>query len=153
MSTPKRGPAHRRPGGGYGPIPTPSGRWPPGADHPARRLQAGRFLSGFPLAIRGSNGVASCWEFTRPKSRSIVAVSAFCPTRGGFVMAMELPDEVVSYQYQSLLAPAVEDWTPAAELRARHFLPTQHLKDLSPRLMQCRSQVAAHREMRNGQTA
>jgi glucose-6-phosphate isomerase len=66
-------------------------------------------------------------------------------------MAMELPDEVVSYQYQSLLAPAVEDWTPAAELRARHFLPAQHLKDLSPRLMQCRSQVAADREMRNVQ--
>ena len=66
-------------------------------------------------------------------------------------MAMELPDEVVSYQYQSLLSPAVEDWTPAAELRARHFLPAQHLKDLSPRLMQCRSQVAADREMRNVQ--
>ena len=50
-------------------------------------------------------------------------------------MAMELPDEVVSYQYQSLLAPAVEEWTPAAELRARHFLAAQRLKDLSPRLI------------------
>jgi glucose-6-phosphate isomerase len=67
-------------------------------------------------------------------------------------MAMELPDEVVSYQYQSLLAPAVEQWTPAAELRARHFLSGQRLKDLAPRLMQCRSQVAADREMRNVQT-
>jgi glucose-6-phosphate isomerase len=66
-------------------------------------------------------------------------------------MAMELPDEVVTYQYQSLLAPAVEDWTPAAELRAKHFLAGQRLKDLSPRLMQCRSQVAADREMRNVQ--
>ncbi len=66
-------------------------------------------------------------------------------------MAMELPDEVVSYQYQSLLAPAIEDWTPAAELRAKHFLSTQRLKDLMPRLVQCRSQVAADREMRNVQ--
>ena len=66
-------------------------------------------------------------------------------------MAMELPDEVVSYQYQSLLAPAVEEWTPAAELRAKHFLSAQRLKDLMPRLVQCRSQVAADREMRNVQ--
>jgi glucose-6-phosphate isomerase len=66
-------------------------------------------------------------------------------------MAMELPDEVVSYHYQSLLAPAVEDWTPAAELRSRHFLSVQQFKDLAPRLMQCRSQVAADREMRNVQ--
>jgi glucose-6-phosphate isomerase len=68
-----------------------------------------------------------------------------------FSMAMELPDEVVSYNYQSLLVPGLEDWTPAAELRAQNFLHTQRLKDLSPRLMQCRSQVAADREMRNVQ--
>src|SRR5579862_2652414 len=66
-------------------------------------------------------------------------------------MAMELPDEIVSYNYQSLLVPVAEDWTPAAELRAQHFLSGQRLKELSPRLMQCRSQVAADREMRNVQ--
>ena len=64
-------------------------------------------------------------------------------------MAMELPDEIVNYNYQSLLVPPVEDWTSAAELRAEHFLSAQRHKDLTPRLMQCRSQVAADREMRN----
>ncbi len=66
-------------------------------------------------------------------------------------MAMELPDEVVSYHYQALLTPAVEDWTTAAELRAQHFLSAQRLKELLPRLVQCRSQVTADREMRNVQ--
>jgi glucose-6-phosphate isomerase len=64
-------------------------------------------------------------------------------------MVMELPDEAVSYTYQNLLVPALEEWTPAAEVRAQHFLPPQRLKELMPRLMQCRSQVAAEREMRN----
>jgi glucose-6-phosphate isomerase len=61
---------------------------------------------------------------------------------------MELPDEAIAYNYQSLLVPAAEDWTAAAELRARHFLPPGRLKDLVPRLMQCRSQVATEREYR-----
>jgi glucose-6-phosphate isomerase len=61
---------------------------------------------------------------------------------------MQLPDEAVSYHYQSLLAPAAEEWTPAAELRARHFLPPARLKELTPRLLQVRSQVAAERELR-----
>ena len=64
-------------------------------------------------------------------------------------MAMELPDEAVLYNYQGLLAPAGEEWTPAAEMRGRHFLAPARLKDLTPRLMQVRSQVAAEREMRN----
>jgi glucose-6-phosphate isomerase len=61
---------------------------------------------------------------------------------------MQLPDEALTYQYQSLLVPAVEEWTPAAELRARHFLPPSLLRDLVPRLMQVRSQVAAERELK-----
>ena len=64
-------------------------------------------------------------------------------------MAMELPDEAVVYQFQSLLAPVVEDWTAAAELRTKHFVSPNRLRDLTPRLLQCRSQVAAEREMRN----
>ena len=64
-------------------------------------------------------------------------------------MAMELPDEAIVYNYQSLLVPAGEDWTAAAELRARHFLQPSRLKEINPRLMQCRSQIAADREMRN----
>jgi glucose-6-phosphate isomerase len=62
---------------------------------------------------------------------------------------MELPDEAVSYNYQSLLTPEGEEWSAAAELRVQHFLAPGRLKDLLPRLMQCRSQVAAEREMRN----
>src|SRR5258707_4136818 len=68
----------------------------------------------------------------------------------GTHMAMELPDEAVVYQYPSLLAPALEDWSAAAGLRAKHFVAPSRLKDLTPRLMQCRSQVAADLEMRNG---
>jgi glucose-6-phosphate isomerase len=64
-------------------------------------------------------------------------------------MAMELPDEALAYSYQSLLVPAVEEWTPAAELRGKHFLSPARLKDLIPRVLQCRSQVAAEREARN----
>jgi glucose-6-phosphate isomerase len=62
---------------------------------------------------------------------------------------MELPDEAIAYNYQSLLTPVGEEWNAVAELRARHFLAPGRLKELTPRLMQCRSQVAAEREMRN----
>jgi glucose-6-phosphate isomerase len=61
---------------------------------------------------------------------------------------MQLPDEAVTYHYQSLLVPPVEEWTSQAELRGRHFLPPSALKDLVPRLLQVRSQVAAERELR-----
>jgi glucose-6-phosphate isomerase len=63
-------------------------------------------------------------------------------------MAMELPDEAIAYHYESLLVPEGEEWTPSAELRGRHFLPPEKLKDFLPKLMQCRSRVAAEREMR-----
>jgi glucose-6-phosphate isomerase len=62
---------------------------------------------------------------------------------------MQLPDEAVSYEYQGLLQPAGEEWTAAAELRANHFLAPARLKDLQPRLMQVRGQVAAERELNN----
>src|SRR5262249_61516373 len=61
---------------------------------------------------------------------------------------MELPDESVTYHYQGLLVPTGEEWTNAAELRTRFFLPPASLKDLLPRLMQAKSQVAAEREAR-----
>src|SRR5439155_10136456 len=48
---------------------------------------------------------------------------------------------------QSLLVPPGEEWTPAAELRTRHFLPPARLKDLIPRLLQVRSQVATERDL------
>jgi glucose-6-phosphate isomerase len=61
---------------------------------------------------------------------------------------MQLPDEAISYDYQSLLLPAGEDWTCAAEMRTRHFLAPSRLKELAPRLMQVRGQIAAERELR-----
>ncbi|HKI31660.1 MAG TPA: glucose-6-phosphate isomerase [Gemmataceae bacterium] len=60
---------------------------------------------------------------------------------------MQLPDEAVSYDYHALLAPLHEDWSPAAEVRSHHFLPAARLKEIQPRLMQVRGQVAAEREM------
>lgn len=60
---------------------------------------------------------------------------------------MQLPDESIAYQYQSLLVPTVEDWTPTVELQTRHFLPAARLKEVTPRLLQVRSQVATEREL------
>jgi glucose-6-phosphate isomerase len=62
---------------------------------------------------------------------------------------MQLPDEAVSYQYQNLLAPLATEWHPAVELRSREFLPPQLLRDLTPRLMQIRGQIAAERELKD----
>ena len=61
---------------------------------------------------------------------------------------MQLPDESIYYQYQTLLVPPVEEWTPAAEMRAEHYLHPDELRDLMPRLLQVRSQIAAERELR-----
>ncbi len=64
-------------------------------------------------------------------------------------MAVELPDEAVSFSYHGALAPVGEEWTAAAELRSQHFIQPSRLKDMLQRLNQCRSQVAAEREVRN----
>jgi glucose-6-phosphate isomerase len=60
---------------------------------------------------------------------------------------MQLPDETIGYNYQGLLIPPVTDWGPLAELRAKHFLAPGRLRDLMPRLLQVRSQVATEREL------
>jgi glucose-6-phosphate isomerase len=60
---------------------------------------------------------------------------------------MQLPDEAITYEYQSLLVATAEDWLPATELRSRHFLSPTLLKDLTPRLNQIRSQLTAEREL------
>lgn len=60
---------------------------------------------------------------------------------------MQLPDEIIAYQYQALLAPPLTEWTPNAEIKANHFLPPAKLKDLIPRVLQVRSQVAAERDL------
>jgi len=60
---------------------------------------------------------------------------------------MQLPDEAIAYQCQGLLIPTIEEWSAAAELRARHFLSPARLRDIGPKLMQIRSQVATEREL------
>jgi glucose-6-phosphate isomerase len=59
---------------------------------------------------------------------------------------MQLPDESITYHYQSLLIPASEEWTPSAELRAQNYLSPAKLKALVPHMLEVRSQVAAERE-------
>src|SRR5580765_3236906 len=60
---------------------------------------------------------------------------------------MQLPDEAITYQYQTLLLPTSEEWTPLSELRAQHLLPPARLKGISQQVMQVRSQVATEREL------
>jgi glucose-6-phosphate isomerase len=60
---------------------------------------------------------------------------------------MQLPDEAISYDYRGLLLPPGEEWSPAAELRARYFLSPAKLRDLGSRLTLIRSQIAAEREL------
>lgn len=60
---------------------------------------------------------------------------------------MQLPDEAISYQYQSLLIPATDEWNPLAEVRAKHLLAPARVKALSAHVMQIRSQIAAEREL------
>jgi glucose-6-phosphate isomerase len=62
---------------------------------------------------------------------------------------MQLPDEAISYQYQSVLLSPGEEWTPLTELRAKHFISQARLKAVSQQLMQIRSQVATERELQN----
>src|SRR3954470_9071298 len=62
--------------------------------------------------------------------------------------SMQLPDEAISYQYLYALAPAAEEWTPAAELRAEHLLSQAKLKELTERLLKVRSQITTERELK-----
>lgn len=61
---------------------------------------------------------------------------------------MQLPDEAIAYDYKNLLVQGEEAWTPAAELRTQHFLSPDALQELTPRVLQVRSQVATERELK-----
>jgi glucose-6-phosphate isomerase len=61
---------------------------------------------------------------------------------------MQLPDESIAYHYQSLLNTPMEEWGPAAELRAKHFLNPARLRALAQQIIQVRSQVIAERELK-----
>lgn len=62
---------------------------------------------------------------------------------------MQLPDEAVSFQYQSLLFQPRpdEEWSPRLELQAQNFLDPGRLKAFIPQINQMRSQVATEREV------
>jgi glucose-6-phosphate isomerase len=60
---------------------------------------------------------------------------------------MQLPDEAITYEYASALTPTMEEWAPAAELRAKHFLSAARVRDLAGRMLQIRGQVAAERDL------
>ncbi|MBY0514531.1 MAG: glucose-6-phosphate isomerase, partial [Gemmataceae bacterium] len=62
---------------------------------------------------------------------------------------MQLPDENIDYQYQRLLAPLPEAWTPLAELQAANFLPVERLDAIKQQAMAVRGRVAAERELQN----
>ena len=46
---------------------------------------------------------------------------------------MQLPDEAIAYNYQGLLVPPGEAWTPAAEMRRQHFLSAAEVREIAPR--------------------
>lgn len=62
---------------------------------------------------------------------------------------MQLPDENIDYQYQRLLVPATETWTPLAELQGQHFLQPEKLDGIKQWVMSVRGRVAADRELHN----
>ncbi|HVK19436.1 MAG TPA: glucose-6-phosphate isomerase [Fimbriiglobus sp.] len=62
---------------------------------------------------------------------------------------MQLPDEMIEYSFQRLVAPPLEPWTPLAELQAQHFLPQERLEPARQALEKVRGQVAAERSLQN----
>jgi len=91
---------------------------------------------------------AKCGVQYCQSGQSPVAQRLGLATSNYWVHFMQLPDEAITYHYQGLLAPAGEDWTAAAELRSQQLVHPAKIRDLMPRLMQVRSQVAADRELR-----
>ncbi len=62
---------------------------------------------------------------------------------------MQLPDEAIAFNYQSLLfLPRPEDeWRPLLELQSENFLAPTRLKAIVPQIMQIKQQVATEREL------
>src|SRR6478609_6146300 len=60
---------------------------------------------------------------------------------------MQLPDENIEYQFQRLLVPPPDAWTPVAELQSQHFLPAEELERIKDRMTKVRGQVVAEREL------
>ena len=60
---------------------------------------------------------------------------------------MQLPDENIEYNYQRLLLPPAEAWSPLAELQRQHFLSPDSLDEVKKEVTVVRGKVAAEREL------
>ncbi|HMO34966.1 MAG TPA: glucose-6-phosphate isomerase, partial [Gemmatales bacterium] len=62
---------------------------------------------------------------------------------------MQLPDEAITFNYQSLLQQlrTDEEWKPVTELQNQHYLSPNRLKAIVPQMMQVKGQVATEREL------
>jgi glucose-6-phosphate isomerase len=60
---------------------------------------------------------------------------------------MQLPDEIVEYQYAGAMAPTPAAWTPLAEIQAQNLLSPARLRAILPQLQQAKAQVASEREL------
>src|SRR5262245_22737447 len=62
---------------------------------------------------------------------------------------MQLPDETVEYQYQGMLTPQAESWSPLAELQSRQCLVPSRVRAIQEQVTKVRSQVASERDLTN----
>jgi glucose-6-phosphate isomerase len=60
---------------------------------------------------------------------------------------MQLHDEQVEFQFDAVLAPSAETWTPLEELQLQQLVSPARLKALLPQLQQARGQLAAERDL------
>jgi glucose-6-phosphate isomerase len=60
---------------------------------------------------------------------------------------MQLPDESIDFNYQGVLAPSADAWTPLQELQSSHFLAPERIEALRQTLVATRMQMASEREM------
>jgi glucose-6-phosphate isomerase len=62
---------------------------------------------------------------------------------------MQLPDEVIEYDYRRLLVGSVEPWTPLVELQAQNYLTPERIDSVKRVVEQVRGMVSGERELHN----
>ena len=62
---------------------------------------------------------------------------------------MQLPDEVIEYDYRGLLVGSTDPWTPLAELQAQQFLTPERVESVKRVIEQVRGMVSGERELTN----
>src|SRR5436190_16268116 len=78
---------------------------------------------------------------------SPTAEQAQAPLPGSNNGLMKLDDEAIEFRFQNTLITPPEQWTPLAEVQARHLLNRARLQMLLPNLTMLRGQIAAEREI------